>query len=160
MELLQAAATAACRAFADFGGGDDFRVWFLAFVTSIAGASTCRDFPGSEAQDLDDTPDLLIYARSAAAGLPTGGDRPAAELLDRLGTERVMAALRRLPGEYRIVCALSFLADLTYEEIGRVQSYPMGTARSRLHRGRKMLQKALWAVAEADGLTGQERRTP
>jgi RNA polymerase sigma-70 factor, ECF subfamily len=116
--------------------------------------------PGGSALDLDDTPDLLIYARSAAAGLPTSGDQPAAELLDRLGSERVMAALRRLPREYRIVCTLSLMVDLTYEEIARVLEYPVGTVRSRLHRGRKMLQKALWTRAETDGLTGRERRTP
>jgi RNA polymerase sigma-70 factor, ECF subfamily len=33
---------------------------------------------------------------------------------------------------------------------------PVGTVRSRLHRARKLLQKALWAVAEARGLTKQE----
>ena len=159
-EVLQEAAATACRGFAGLAEGTDFRLWFLGILTGIARESTCRDEPGGSALDLDDTPDLLIYARSASAGLPTSGDQPAAELLDRLGSERVMAALRRLPREYRIVCTLSLMADLTYEEIARVLEYPVGTVRSRLHRGRKMLQKALWTRAETDGLTGRERRTP
>ena len=44
------------------------------------------------------------------------------------------------------------MLDLTYEEIARVLEYPVGKVRSRLRRGRKMLQKALWHLAEADGL--------
>ena len=47
---------------------------------------------------------------------------------------------------------LYFMDDLSYEEIARVLEVPVGTVRSRLHRGRKMLQKALWQVAEEDGI--------
>ena len=38
------------------------------------------------------------------------------------------------------------------EEIAQVLECPVGTVRSRLHRGRKMLQKALWRIAEEDGI--------
>ena len=102
--------------------------------------------------DLDDTPDLYIYARSGQAGFPTQGPDPAAELLDKLGTERIAEAINRLPDEYRTVSTLYFMDDLSYEEIARVLDVPVGTVRSRLHRGRKMLQKALWQVAEEDGI--------
>jgi RNA polymerase sigma-70 factor (ECF subfamily) len=73
-------------------------------------------------------------------------------LLDALGTERVAAAIARLPEEYRVVSTLYFMEDFSYQEIGRVLQCPIGTVRSRLHRGRKMLQKALWQVAEEDGI--------
>jgi hypothetical protein len=43
--------------------------------------------------DLDDTPDLYIYARSGQAGFPTQGPDPAATLLDKLGTERIVKAI-------------------------------------------------------------------
>jgi RNA polymerase sigma-70 factor, ECF subfamily len=64
----------------------------------------------------------------------------------------VVAAIERLPEEYRVVSTLYFMEDFSYEEIGRVLQCPVGTVRSRLHRGRKMLQKALWQVAEEDGV--------
>ena len=102
--------------------------------------------------DLDNTPDLYLYARSAETGFPTAGPDPAAQLLDRLGTERVTSAIARLPEEYRVVATLYFMEDFSYEEIGRVLQCPVGTVRSRLHRGRKMLQKSLWQVAEEDGI--------
>jgi RNA polymerase sigma-70 factor (ECF subfamily) len=102
--------------------------------------------------DLDDTPDLYLYARSAETGFPTAGPDPAAQLFDKLGTERVVAAIERLPEEYRVVSTLYFMEDFSYQEISRVLECPVGTVRSRLHRGRKMLQKALWHVAQEDGL--------
>jgi RNA polymerase sigma-70 factor (ECF subfamily) len=68
-----------------------------------------------------------------------------------------VAAVHRLPEEYRVVCTLYFMEDMTYEEIARVLECPVGTVRSRLHRGRKMLQKALWQVAEEDGIVGQHK---
>ena len=51
-----------------------------------------------------------------------------------------------------MVSTLYFMEDLSYEEIARVLGCPIGTVRSRLHRGRKMLQKALWQVAEESGI--------
>jgi RNA polymerase sigma-70 factor (ECF subfamily) len=51
-----------------------------------------------------------------------------------------------------VVSALYFMEDFSYEEIARVLNCPVGTVRSRLHRGRKMLQKALWQVAEEAGI--------
>jgi RNA polymerase sigma-70 factor (ECF subfamily) len=104
--------------------------------------------------DLDDTPDLYIYARSGQAGFPTQGPDPASALLDTLGTERIVKAINLLPEEYRVVSALYFVEDLSYEEIAGVLDCPIGTVRSRLHRGRKMLQKSLWQVAVEDGIVG------
>ena len=51
-----------------------------------------------------------------------------------------------------MVCTLYFVEDLSYEEIASVLEMPVGTVRSRLHRGRKMLQKSLWQVAEESGI--------
>ena len=51
-----------------------------------------------------------------------------------------------------MVATLYFMEDLTYEEISHVLECPVGTVRSRLHRGSKMLQKALWQVAQEDGI--------
>ena len=78
-----------------------------------------------------------------------------AELLDKLGTERIVDAINRLPEEYRIVATLYFMEDSSYEEIAQALQCPVGTVRSRLHRGRKMLQKALWQIAEEDGIVRQ-----
>jgi RNA polymerase sigma-70 factor (ECF subfamily) len=86
------------------------------------------------------------------AGLPTTGADPATTLLDRMDSEQVGRAVEELPDEYRAVATLYFMQDLSYQEIAEVLSVPVGTVRSRLHRGRKMLQKSLWHLAEESGI--------
>lgn len=151
-DLVQEAALLAFRAFASFEPGTNFRAWFFKILTNCYFSKRRREKSRPVTSDLDDTPDLYLYARSAEAGFPTQGPDPAAQLLDRLGTERVVAAIARLPEEYRVVATLYFMEDLSYEEIAEVLGCPIGTVRSRLHRGRKMLQKALWLVAEESGI--------
>jgi RNA polymerase sigma-70 factor (ECF subfamily) len=154
-DLVQEAALLAYRGFDSFVAGTNFRAWFLKIVTNCYYSKVRREKSRPVTSDLDDTPDLYLYARSGQAGFPTQGPDPAAQLLDKLGTERIAAAIARLPDEYRVVSALYFMEDLSYEEIAQVLECPVGTVRSRLHRGRKMLQKALWQIAEEDGIVGK-----
>jgi RNA polymerase sigma-70 factor (ECF subfamily) len=152
VELLHQAVAGACQDLKGIAPDADIRLWFLGILTREHLAAVRRESEPADETDLDDTPDLHLYARSAALGWPTTGEHPAAELLERLGTERVVKALRRLPADYRVLCTLYFMADLSYEEIARVMAYPVGTVRARLHRARKMLQKSLWQIAEAEGM--------
>jgi RNA polymerase sigma-70 factor, ECF subfamily len=153
-DLVQEAALLAYRAFDSFESGTNFRAWFLKILTNCYYSKRRREQRRPVTSDLDDTPDLYIYARSGAAGFPTQGPDPAAALLDKLGTERIVKAINLLPEEYRVVSALYFVEDLSYEEIAGVLGCPVGTVRSRLHRGRKMLQKSLWQVAVEEGIVG------
>jgi RNA polymerase sigma-70 factor, ECF subfamily len=154
-DLVQDAAFLAHRGFASFTPGTNFRAWFLKILMNCFFSRRRQEKRRPVTSDLDDTPDLYIYARSGQAGFPTQGPDPAAQLLDKLGTERIVAAVDRLPEEYRVVATLYFMEDLSYEEIARALECPVGTVRSRLHRGRKMLQKALWQIAVEDGIVNQ-----
>jgi RNA polymerase sigma-70 factor (ECF subfamily) len=157
-DLVQEAAFLAYRAFASFETGTNFRAWYLKILTNCYYSKRRREKSRPVTSDLDDTPDLYLYARSGQAGFPTQGPDPAAELLDKLGTERIVAAMGSLPEEYRVVATLYFMDDLSYEEIANALGCPVGTVRSRLHRSRKMLQKALWQIAEEDGIVSQPAR--
>lgn len=154
-DLVQDAALLAHRGFASFTPGTNFRAWFFRILINSYYSGRRREKSRPVTSDLDDTPDLYLYARSGQAGFPTQGPDPAAQLLDTLGTERIVGAINRLPEEYRVVSTLYFMDDLSYEEIAGVLQCPVGTVRSRLHRGRKMLQKALWQVAQEDGIVSQ-----
>ena len=69
------------------------------------------------------------------------------------GSIDVARALREIPEEYRIVLVLADVQDLPYEEIARVLDVPLGTVKSRVHRGRLALGRAM-------GLPGSEAREP
>ena len=161
-DLVQEAALLAFRNFGGFEPGTHFKAWFFRILTNCYFTTYRRRRRQGSTVDFDDTPDLYLYARSLAAGIPLDIVDPAGSLIDRLDSERVGAAIEELPEEYRVVSTLYFMDDLTYQQIAEVLGCPVGTVRSRLHRGRKMLQKALWALAEECGivreLSGGEER--
>jgi RNA polymerase sigma-70 factor (ECF subfamily) len=51
-----------------------------------------------------------------------------------------------------MVCNMYFIEDFSYEEIAKMLGLRLGTVRSRLHRGRKLLQRALWRIAVEHGI--------
>lgn len=157
-DLVQDSALRAFRAMAQFEPGTNFKAWIFRILTRCFWANHRRRQRRPNTVDFDDTPDLYLYARSAEHGLPWQGEDPARTLIDRLGTERVAEAIGELPEEYGVVCTLYFMEDFAYHEIAEVLEVPVGTVRSRLHRGRKMLQKSLWQLAEESGIVTELTR--
>lgn len=68
---------------------------------------------------------------------------PDASLLGRTLDEPIQLALDALPPEFRLVIVLSDIEGMSYEEVSRVAGCPIGTVRSRLHRGRAILKDKL-----------------
>jgi RNA polymerase sigma-70 factor (ECF subfamily) len=153
-DLVQDAALLAFRAAHTFEPGTNFKAWFFQILTRCFWARHRRQQRRPATIDLEDTPDLYLYSRSAAAGLPWDVPDAAAGLIGRMDTEQVAGALAQLPEDYGTVCTLYFMEDFAYHEIAQVLGIPVGTVRSRLHRGRKMLQKVLWRLAEECGIVG------
>ena len=69
------------------------------------------------------------------------------EFLDRLEIEDLCKAIDALPDNFRIVIALSDIEGFSYQEIAETLEIPVGTVRSRLARGRSILQKSLWDLS-------------
>lgn len=151
-DLVQEAALLAFRAFHTFERGSNFGAWFTRILTNSYFSSYRRKRREAPTLSLDDSPALFLYSQTKQMGLHGRELDPASALLARLDSEQVTAALQALPEEFRVACTLYFMQDLSYEEIARVLDVPVGTVRSRLHRGRKMLQKALWHLAEDEGI--------
>lgn len=156
-DLLQEAAARSCQAFHQFQPGTNFRAWFYKILVNCFYGRARRDRRRGYSVSIDDTPELYLYARTAELGLHERESDPASSFLSRLETEQITKALEELPDEYRTVATLYFIEDLTYEEIAQILNVPLGTVRSRLHRGRKMLQKKLWRVASEHGLVADAR---
>ena len=71
-----------------------------------------------------------------------GGGQAADEASETL-SEDLQAALARLPEEFRVPVVLCDVADQSYEQIATALGVPVGTVRSRLHRGRRLLRSML-----------------
>jgi RNA polymerase sigma-70 factor (ECF subfamily) len=74
-----------------------------------------------------------------------------------LRDEDMLAALDKLPREFRAVILLADVEDFAYKEIAAVLEIPMGTVMSRLSRGRKLLREALANFAPGSGKGITER---
>ena len=94
-------------------------------------------------------------ADDAAARLPSLGPSPEASNLDQMFDADVERALQQLPAEFRAAVVLCDIEGLSYEEISAILGVKMGTVRSRIHRGRAMLRKALAHRAPTAGRTRQ-----
>ncbi len=154
-DAVQQASLQAWRAFKTFEGGTNFRAWFLCIVTNV-----CR----SEFRRQSRTPVALAFDDPGEEGLPLSDVltdetelTPEGEAIRQLDAAEIQAALLSLPEEYRTVATLYFVDDLSYQEIAAVVGRPIGTVRSRLHRGRKMLMRQLWALAEERGIVAAQR---
>jgi len=76
---------------------------------------------------------------------------------DILG-EAIMAAIDELPDAYQTTIMLINVEGLTYDEAAQALGIPTGTVRSRMKRGRTLLQKALWKQARDAGLKHDEQQ--
>ncbi len=83
--------------------------------------------------------------------MPAAQDDPEGELFRNMIDAPILEAIERLPPDFRDAVVLSDLEGLSYAEIAAVLGIPTGTVKSRLFRGRRLLQKELYAYAVEEG---------
>jgi RNA polymerase sigma-70 factor (ECF subfamily) len=81
---------------------------------------------------------------------------PEKEFVNRLLGEDIRSAIESLPVAFRVTILLVNVEGLSYDEAAEVLDVPPGTVRSRMKRGRTLLQKALWQQAKDEGLIAEE----
>jgi len=106
---------------------------WLSRITTNAFLDEVRRRRRRPAQPLPDAPDTVLPPSAAA------DEALAAQVLPG----DVQAALVRLPEDYRAAVVLSDVVGLSYIEIGETLGVPLGTVRSRIHRGRALLREEL-----------------
>jgi len=148
-DLLQETFLKGFRAYGRFEEGTNLRAWLFRILTNTY-ISTYRKRQRAPLEtDLDDVEDLYLYRRLTASGLNRSAEDAA---LERLTAPEVLAALDELPEQFRLAVVLSDVEQFSYKEIAEITGVPIGTVMSRIHRGRKALQKALAPYATEQGL--------
>jgi RNA polymerase sigma-70 factor (ECF subfamily) len=152
-DLLQDASLLALKGFASFRVGSNFKAWFFRILFNRFYSVYRRGRRRGTAVDIDEAPEGLVFDRAEAAGLLKDAD-PIAAVFGRLDVEAITGALLALPDDYRAVATLYFTQDFSYQDIAQVLEVPVGTVRSRLHRARRVLRRALWETAVESGIVG------
>ena len=156
-DLVQDTAIQAFRQFDKWESGTNFKAWFLKVQHNCFLGRLRHDARRPQTVQVEDeeTVESLFLWEQTRGAKAWGGD-PAARLLAQIEGEQVTDALRGLAPEFRAVCTLFFVHEMSYEQIAEVTGSPIGTVRSRLHRGRRHLQKSLWKLAQERGLVSDE----
>lgn len=102
--------------------------------------------------DLAELDRFFLYDRILDEDPFPYSDRLHEDFLEHFETDDVREALRALPDVYRVPLVLLYTEELTYAELADVLGCPVGTVMSRLHRGRKLLERGLWEFARRRGL--------
>jgi RNA polymerase sigma-70 factor, ECF subfamily len=155
-DLVQETYLRAYRAFATFTEGTNLRAWLYRILTNTYINSYRAAKRRPQIADVEDVEDLYLYRR-IGPGDGSAGRSAEDEALDSFTDEEVKAAIESLPDVFRIAVLLADVEGFSYKEIAEITDVPIGTVMSRIHRGRRALQKALHDFVESRGLVGTGR---
>jgi RNA polymerase sigma-70 factor (ECF subfamily) len=132
-----------------------------AWLTSIL-VNTCRDRLRARMRrprevDLDEVEEFSLYRKIADEDPFPYSDSLHLDFLEQFGPEDVRAVLASLPDLYRIPLVLTYMDGFATKEVAAILDAPVGTVLARLHRGRKLFEKAMWTYAEQHGLLRERR---
>jgi RNA polymerase sigma-70 factor (ECF subfamily) len=146
-DLVQDTLLKALRASGGFRPGTDMKAWLFTICRNTHRSHQRRNnrIEAVDSPALESLASVAVYRNAASIGLDAAFDH--FDLRDAVRRE-----LHRLPVSYREAVALVDLHDLAYDEAAYILDVPVGTVRSRLFRGRRLLQERLLVHARDAGI--------
>lgn len=153
----------AWKSYHQFEKGTNMRAWLYKILTNTYINEYRKRVRHGTPVDIDqyeNPEEFYIYNKLSQEGADHQKQDPAQAVLSKFVEQDIINAMEKLPDDYRETVILSDLQGLSYEEIAKVLDIPIGTVRSRLNRGRRHLQKALWDEAVRSGYVSGKEMTP
>ncbi len=142
-DLLQETYLRAYRGFAGFEEGTNLKAWLHRILTNTyINLYRKRQREPKTVSD-DEVEEWYLYSKLRESDLEPSAE---AQVIERLPDEDVQAALASLPDVFRMAVILADIEGFSYKEIAAILDVPIGTVMSRLHRGRRALERALWDI--------------
>ncbi|CAN5704486.1 sigma-70 family RNA polymerase sigma factor SigH [soil metagenome] len=154
-DLVQETYLRAYRGFKGFQEGTNLKAWMYRILTNTYINAYRAKQRRPEESELDEVEDLYLYKRLGGLEAASLGRSAEDELMDTFSEAEVKAAVEELPENFRMAVLLADVEGFSYKEIAEILDIPIGTVMSRLHRGRKALQKRLFDYAVTHGLADQ-----
>src|SRR3954469_13010430 len=151
-DLVQETYLKAYRGFGGFEEGTNLKAWLYRILTNTFINRYRQQKRRPDETDLDDVEDFYLYRR--LGGIDEARISKSAEdaMFELFTDDEVKDALESLPETFRMAVLLADVEGFAYKEIAEILDIPIGTVMSRLHRGRKALQKRLYEFAVERGL--------
>jgi RNA polymerase sigma-70 factor, ECF subfamily len=158
-DLVQETYLRGYRGYGNFTAGTNLRAWLFRILTNTyINIYRARQRRPAET-DLADVEDLYLYRRLGSLDAMLANRSAEDQLFDLFTDDEVKQALEDLPENFRLPVLLADVEGFSYKEIAEILDIPIGTVMSRLHRGRKAMQRALFDYATARGLAGTRTGT-
>ena len=148
-DLVQETYLRAFRGFHQFQEGTNIKAWLYRILMNTFINSYRKKQRQPQTVSDDEVADWYLYSKMSESGLEPSAE---AEVIESLPDEDVQDALSSIPEQFRIAVLLADVEGFSYKEIAEITGVPIGTVMSRLHRGRKALEKRLWDVVRERGL--------
>ncbi|HEY5684035.1 MAG TPA: sigma-70 family RNA polymerase sigma factor [Acidimicrobiia bacterium] len=155
-DLVQETFLKAYRAYHTFAEGTNLKAWLYRILTNTYINRYRRERRRPTETDLGDLEELYLYRRIGADQSAAASGSAEDAVLSGLVEADIKRAVEDLPEAFRLPVLLADLEGFAYKEIAEILDIPIGTVMSRLHRGRKALQRALWSFAQTRGLVPDE----
>lgn len=152
-DLVQETFLKAYRGFGGFEAGTNLRAWLFRIMTNTYINLYRQRQRRPDQTELDEVEDLFLYRRLGGLEAVQMGRTTEDVVLDKFTDGAVKEAVDALPEVFRVPVLLADVEGFSYKEIAEMLDVPIGTIMSRLHRGRKALQKALFEYAVERRLT-------
>lgn len=150
-DLIQDTMLRAYRSFHQFEPGTNIKAWLFRILTN-AYINVYRKRQREPAKiPQDDVEEFDLYQELKDHD-PQFSATPETIVLDALVDSDILEAIDDLPEQFRLAVILSDIEGFSYAEMAEIMGVPMGTVMSRLHRGRKALQKRLFDLARERGI--------
>lgn len=151
-DLVQETYIKGWRSFHTFQEGTNLRAWLFRIMTNTyINKYNAQKRKGTEVE-LDDIEELFLYKRLGSIDQSQLSSSAEDQMLELFTDDEVKNALEELPEDFRVPVLLSDVDGFSYKEISEMLEIPIGTVMSRLHRGRKAMQKMLYEYARERGL--------
>jgi RNA polymerase sigma-70 factor (ECF subfamily) len=159
-DLVQETYLKAYRGFGGYTEGTNLKAWLYRILTNTYINSYRAKKRRPDETTLDEAEDLYLYRRLGGLEAVTAGRSAEDELMDYFTDQEVKDAIEALPEQFRMAVLLADVEGFSYKEIAEIMDIPIGTVMSRLHRGRKALQKRLFEFASQRGLVPDSMADP
>lgn len=154
-DLVQETFIKAWRSFATYQQGTNLRAWLFRIMTNTYINKYNAQQRKPTETELDDVEELFLYKRLGAVDQSQLSQSAEDQMLSMFTDDEVKNALEELPDQFRIPVLMSDVEGFSYKEIAEILEIPLGTVMSRLHRGRKSMQKMLYEYAKKRGLINE-----
>lgn len=146
-DLVQETYLRAFKSFHQFKLGTNCKAWLFKILTNLNINRYLKEARKPTRLSYDGLEEFYLYDKMTES-YGVQGQNVEQDVLNSFIDEEIKEAVEKLPYDFRMAVILADVEGFRYKEIAEILNCPIGTVRSRLSRGRRLLERYLWDYAK------------